>query len=117
SGGRIERIEVDPIPFTPGERILDEAGRARATQVGRVLTTHPGLRARIHGLVAPADVDLVQDEALLSRLADVADADALRSFLRAQLEKRPPPALGEGDARRPEGARKEPAWPARRVHD
>jgi len=110
-GGRIERIEVDPIPFAPGERVLDDAGRARAIQVGRVLTTHPGLRARIHGLIAAADVDRVQDEALLSRLADVADAEALRAFLRARLEKRPPPLLGEGDARRLEQLRNDLPWP------
>lgn len=115
--GRIERIDVDPIPFAPGERVLDDAGRARATQVGRVLTTHPGLRARIHGLVAAADVERVQDEALLSRLADVADADALRSFLRARLERRPPPSLGESDARRLDELRKELPWPERALHE
>jgi uncharacterized protein DUF748 len=115
--GRIERIEVDPIPFAPGERVLDDAGRERATQVGRVLTTHPGLRARIHGLVAAADVERLEDEALLSRLADVADAEPLRSFLRARLEKRPPPSLGEGEAQRLEQLRKELPWPERAVHE
>jgi len=111
SGGRIERIEVDPIPFAPGERVLDDAGRARATQVGRVLTTHPGLRARIYGLVAAADVERVQDEVLLSRLSNVVDGEGLRTFLRARLEKRPPPSLGEADARRLEQLRSELPWP------
>jgi hypothetical protein len=115
--GRIERIDVDPIPFVAGERVLDDAGRQRVAQVARVLTAHPELDAQIAGLVAPADAARLKDEMALSRLVDAPDAEPLRAVLRARLAGQPPAALEDADARRLEALLAELPWPDRALQE
>jgi len=115
--GRIERIDLDPIPFRPGERALDAAGRERIAQVARVLVSHPGLKVHPRGLVAQADLDRMRDEAALSALVDAAAAEPLRAFLRARLAGAPPPALNDGQRNRLEALVAGLSWPTSALHD
>ena len=91
--GRIEQIDLEPVPFPPGTRQLDDLGRERLVQVARVLQTHPALAVRFRGLAAAADVERIQDEAALSALVNEQGVEPLRAFLRARLDGRTPPSL------------------------
>jgi hypothetical protein len=114
--GRIEQIALEAVPFAPGARQLDEAGRERVTQVARVLELHPDLAVRFRGLAAAADVDRVQDEAALSALASTPADEALRAFLRDRLAGRPPRALRPEQAARLDTLRAGLPWPADELH-
>ena len=117
SDGRIEQIELDAVPFPPGGRQLDEAGRERLMQVARVLQTHPDLGVRFRGLAAAADVERIQDEAALSALVNADGAEPLRAFLRARLTGRAPTALDRQQKARLDALLASLPWPDATLHE
>jgi hypothetical protein len=110
--GRIERFDLAPIPFPPGGRELDAAGRERAIQISRVLQTHPELRPRLRGMAAGADADRLVDEAVLSMLGSSRADEPLRAFLEARLAGSPPPPLDQTQAARLDALFATTSWPA-----
>ncbi|HJQ83230.1 MAG TPA: DUF748 domain-containing protein, partial [Candidatus Binatia bacterium] len=116
-GERIERIEIDPVPFPPGARQPDEAGKARILQVARVLGTHPELLARLRGTVGTADLEHLRDEAALAALVAEPAAEPLRAVLRARLDGAPPPALSDADRARLETLLASLPWPGDALYD
>ncbi len=112
--GRIERIDLDAIPFKPGAREPDGAGRARIAQVAHVLGSHPDLAIRLHGLVGGADAEHLRDEATL---ADGRASEPLRAFLRARLAGSPAPPLDDAQRARLDALRAGLPWPGAALHD
>ena len=110
--GRIERIDLDAIPFPPGAREPDGAGRARVAQVAHVLGLHPELAIRLHGLVGGADAEHLRDEAALARASE-----PLRAFLRARLAGSPAPPLDDAQRARLDVLRAGLPWPGAALHD
>jgi uncharacterized protein DUF748 len=96
--GRIERVDVSPIPFPPGSAELGLPGRDRVVQVGRILAEHPELALRIRGQVADADVHEIRTRAALASVDLTSDPGPLRAYLLARQAGRPLPAL-DGKAR------------------
>ena len=115
--GRIAQIDLDPIPFAPGARELDDAGRERVVQVARVLTSRPDLAVRLHGVVAQADVDRLRDQAVLAALGEERANEPLRAFLHARLAGSPPPGLDDAQQARLDGLLAALPWPAAALHD
>jgi len=115
--GRIEQIELEAVPFPPGERQLDEAGRERLQQVARVLESHPDLAVRFRGLVAADDVERIQDEAALEALGTAPADEPLRAFLRARLAGRPPVPLDREQKVRLDALRAALPWPGTKLHE
>jgi len=115
--GRIERIDLDAIPFPPGAREPDEAGRARVAQVARVLGSHPDLAIRLHGLVGSADAERLRDEAALAALGDGRASEPLRAFLRARLAGSPAPPLDGAQRARLDALVAGLPWPEAALHD
>src|SRR6266446_834156 len=112
--GRIERIDLDAIPFKPGAREPDGAGRARIAQVAHVLGSHPDLAIRLHGLVGGADAEHLRDEATL---ADGRASEPLRAFLRARLAGSFVLPLGDTQRARLVALRAGLPWPGAALHD
>jgi len=112
--GRIERIDLDAIPFPPGAREPDGAGRARVAQVAHVLGSHPDLAVRLHGLVGGADAERLRDEAVL---AAGRASEPLRAFLRARLAGSPAPPLDDEQRARLDALRAGLPWPGAALHD
>ena len=112
--GRIERIDLDAIPFPPGAREPDGAGRARVAQVAHVLGLHPELAIRLRGLVGGADAEHLRDEATL---ADGRASEPLRAFLRARLAGSPAPPLDDAQRARLDVLRAGLPWPGAALHD
>jgi hypothetical protein len=108
--GRIERFDLDPIRFPPGERELDALGRERVAQISRVLWAHPDLAVRLRGEAAIDDLERLNDEAALGALTDP-KAEPLRNFLRARLDGAPPPPLDEDQRAELEAVRARIPWP------
>jgi hypothetical protein len=115
--GRIERFDLDPIPFSPGGRELDAVGRERVAQVSRVLWARPDLAVRLRGQAAIDDVEKLKDERALAALADDPGAEPLRGFLRARLEGAPPPPLDEPLRARLETVRGTLSWPGEELRN
>jgi hypothetical protein len=109
--GRIEKVAVEPVPYTPGARDPGPATRERATQIARVLQTHPGLAIRLRGQVTTADVAVIQDASLLDALSGQPRGEAIRAHLAARLAGGPPPALDAEDSRRLTTLRAVAPWP------
>jgi len=112
--GRIERIDLDAIPFPPGAREPDGTGRARVAQVAHVLGSHPDLAVRLHGLVGGADAERLRDEAAL---AAGRASEPLRAFLRARLAGSPAPPLDDEQRARLDALRAGLPWPGAALHD
>ncbi len=91
--GRIERWSLEPIPFPPGSRELDAAGRARVVQVARVLRLHAELAVTVRGQVAAPDVDAIQATHALATLGNGSGDERIRDALAARAAGREPPAL------------------------
>ena len=93
--GRIEQLALDPIPFPPGERFLDQQGRERLVQVLRVLALHPDLALSLRGQVAEADVTRLKEDTVLAALPPTG-RDPLRAYLLARrLRAQEPPLTAE----------------------
>jgi len=112
--GRIERIDLDAIPFPPGAREPEGAGRARVAQVAHVLGSHPDLAIRLRGLVGGADAEHLRDEATL---ADGRASEPLRAFLRARLAGSPAPPLDDAQRAHLDALRAGLPWPGAALHD
>jgi Domain of Unknown Function (DUF748) len=98
--GKIERFDLDPIPFPPGSATLDATGRARMDQVNRVLQTRPDLGVRVGGQAAAADVERLRDEAALRSIVQTGGSKRLREFLEARIAGGPArPLEAEDEAR------------------
>jgi len=115
--GRIAQIDLDAIPFAPGARELDDAGRGRVVQVARVLTSRPDLAVRLHGVVAQADVDRLRDQTVLAALGEERASAPLRAFLRARLAGSPLPGLDDAQQARLDALLAALPWPATALHD
>ncbi|HUE29933.1 MAG TPA: DUF748 domain-containing protein [Verrucomicrobiae bacterium] len=115
--GRIERIDLDAIPFLPGAREPDGAGHARVAQVAHVLSSHPDLAIRLRGLVGRGDADHLRDEAVLATLPDGRAGDPLRAFLRARLAGSATPTLDDAQRARLEALLAAVPWPGTALHD
>jgi hypothetical protein len=97
---RIQRIEVDPVPFEPGTSTLTAEGQAQATRLGAFLEELPEVRLALTPVVSPQDVtelkrrtlemtvDRVARERRLSR-----EAAATRLFEQAFPDRRAPDSL------------------------
>jgi uncharacterized protein DUF748 len=69
---RIERIEVDPVPFEPGTEMLTEEGRAKVTRLAAFLDQLPEVRMSLTPVVSSADVEALRRrpvEAAIDQLA------------------------------------------------
>jgi hypothetical protein len=110
--GRIERFDLEPIPFPPGSRVLDATGTARVAQVARVLQTRPDLALAIRGTLAPDDLEPLQATPALAALEASGGPDALRGYLRARLADEAPPTLSPEDRSRLDTLVRGLPWPA-----
>jgi hypothetical protein len=115
--GRIERIDLDAIPFPPGARETNDAGRARVAQVAHVLGSHPGLAVRLRGLVGGADAEHLRDQEALAVLPPGRASEPLRAFLGARLGGSPTRALDEAQRGRLDALLAGLPWPAEALHD
>jgi hypothetical protein len=113
--GRIERFDLDPIPFPPGSASLDAGSSGRIEQVSRVLASRPDLALRIQGLVAAEDVDRLRGELALAALGDGSETRPLREALGARLTGGPSRPLDPADAGRLEEMLAGVPWPADRL--
>ncbi len=109
--GRIERFDLEPIPFAAGARDLDEAGHQRVTEVARVLQSHPDLALRLRGMAAGVDVDRLREQEVLGSLA----RGTLRAFLDSRLAGTPPPSLDERQRARLDTLLAAVPWPGDRL--
>ena len=57
---RIERIEVDPVPFEPGTEMLTEEGRAKVTRLAAFLDQLPDVRMSLTPVVSSGDVEALR---------------------------------------------------------
>lgn len=57
---RIERIEVDPVPFEPGTETLTEEGRAKVTRLAAFLDQLPEVRMSLTPVVSSGDVEALR---------------------------------------------------------
>src|SRR5689334_21444521 len=115
--GRIERVEIEAVPFPPAGRLLDDAGRERLAQVARVIASHRDLAVRFRGVASADDVARIQDEAALAALGTGRDTEPLRAFLRARLAGRPLPALDGGQKTRLDDLLASLPWPEDQLHE
>jgi hypothetical protein len=114
--GRIEDIQLSGIPFAPGDRQLDAAGRERMTRVSRVVWSHPELGVRVRGTVAASDVQSVQERAALGALGEASGVAPLRAFLAARLGGKPLPRLSDAQRRQLDTLVAAQPWPAEALH-
>ena len=117
SDGRIERIDLDAIPFPPGAREPDGAGRARIAQVAHVLGSHPALAVRLRGLVGSADAEHLRYQVALTALPDERASEPLRAFLRARLAGAPAAPLDDKQQARLDALVNALPWPGAALHD
>jgi hypothetical protein len=115
--GRIERFDLDPIPFSPASAMLDADGHARIEQVNRVLASHPDLALRVRGLVAAADADRLRGEAALAALGDRPETRRLREVLGARLTEGPSQPLDDAERARLDDVVGGIPWPAGQLTD
>jgi hypothetical protein len=108
-GGKIQRVDIDPIPFPPGSATPDAATLRRVAQVGRVLAEHPELHVTAQGRVSRADVPAVQTGQALASVDLARTPERLAAYLRARRDGRTPPPLT--DQEREELARLEERLP------
>ena len=57
---RIERIEVDPVPFEPGTEMLTDEGRAKVTRLAAFLDQLPEVRMSLTPVVSSGDVEALR---------------------------------------------------------
>ena len=75
---KIQRIDVDPLPFEPGTAELTEEGRARVARVAAFLDRLPAVRMALTPVIAPSDVKDAKADAVVPAAA-VTPAPALPS--------------------------------------
>jgi hypothetical protein len=97
---RIQRIEVDPVPFEPGASTLTAEAQAQATRLAAFLEELPELRLALTPVVSPQDVAEIKRGILELRVDRVAgerrlsrEAAATRLFEQAFADRRAPDSL------------------------
>ena len=80
--GRIEDLDVPPLPFTPGTVTPDEDAVPRLAELIDLLAARPGLAVRVEGHTGVADVAALKQERLERAIAETGRSprDALRQL-------------------------------------
>jgi hypothetical protein len=98
---RIERIEVDPVPFEPGTPTPAAEGQAQVTRLAAFLDQLPEVRMSLTPVVSSGDVEALRRRAVEAAIADVArqqrleqDAAAARLFAQRFPGQAVPPTRG-----------------------
>jgi uncharacterized protein involved in outer membrane biogenesis len=98
---RIEDIEIDPVPFTPGTAELSAGGAAQVRNLSGFLRRSPATKMVLTPVVTLADVEALQTAALREEIARLAREQHLgEAAVAARLHAerfpgRPPPASVE----------------------
>ncbi|HEU4367031.1 MAG TPA: DUF748 domain-containing protein [Methylomirabilota bacterium] len=98
---RIERIQVDPVPFEPGTATPTPEGRARMTRLVAFLDQLPEARMTLTPVVSSRDVEEIKRlgvEAAIDRAAQegrVSREDAVTRLIAQHFPGRPAPATPE----------------------
>jgi hypothetical protein len=100
--GDAKALEIAPVSFAPGSATLDHRGERRFDRLAAVLSQHPALAATLRGRTGPADVEALQDRAVLEHLENDPRAAAILETLRIRQGDLagPPRPLEAADAER-----------------
>ena len=86
---RIERVEVDPLPFEPGTAELTPEGRTRVTRVVAFLEQLPAIRLALRPVVSAGDLAAIQRRATATASAERPAASDGAALPRAVVVERP----------------------------